>query len=291
MKKTNFKRIIDSLGVKLPDLDKFNLLGDMTSLWVDEHGGFIPLNYERGPLLYALIAKYRPETVLEFGTAKGYSTLSMAWAMEDFDIPGTIYTVDIIPTSKKQKVPINRGNKPELSFMSVDEIWDEIAPSSWIQKIKPLTGFSADIMRKTELPKIDFAYIDGAHFYEGVQHDFFAFLEKANDRFGVLFDDYIEREQYGVKRFIDDDISKYFDVTLIDTDAQRYFTRYTGSDYGMCWIDSDSIKKPIKEICNENNVKIILDKYYRFEKRLAMRYKINQKIPFMSGIKFNIFKK
>ena len=55
---------------------------------ISEKSKIMTINYERGILLYSLIAKYRPKNVLEIGTAEGYSALCMAWAMTDCKING-----------------------------------------------------------------------------------------------------------------------------------------------------------------------------------------------------------
>ena len=88
MKKPSVDNFVSELEVNLPSHEKFLKLGDFTSLWQNESGNFFRLNYERGPLLYALIAKFKPKNVLEFGTGGGYGTLCMAWAMSDYNIDG-----------------------------------------------------------------------------------------------------------------------------------------------------------------------------------------------------------
>ena len=73
------REFVQSLDVELPPIEKFWTLGDATALRVRQDGTFFRSNYERGILLYALVAKHRPNTVLEFGTGRGYGSLCMAW--------------------------------------------------------------------------------------------------------------------------------------------------------------------------------------------------------------------
>ena len=70
MKKVDVKTFINSLEKRIPSNDKFQKLGDLTALYKDKDGNFVRFNYERGPLIYALIAKYQPKNVLEFGTCR-----------------------------------------------------------------------------------------------------------------------------------------------------------------------------------------------------------------------------
>jgi predicted O-methyltransferase YrrM len=77
-------------------------------------------------LLYALIAKYKPKNILEFGTASGYATLCMAWAMEDHNIDGKIFTIDIEPMNKSTIRATNCGNGYTNELISRKEIWNKI---------------------------------------------------------------------------------------------------------------------------------------------------------------------
>ena len=54
---------------------------------------------------------------------------------------------------------------------------------------------------------IDFCFIDGGHDYWTVKHDFLSSLRIAGTACRFLFDDYIERKDYGVSRFIDQEIA------------------------------------------------------------------------------------
>jgi len=287
MRRIVVTEFIESLGIKLPPLEEFWKLGDMTALWTNEADQFVKLNYHRGPLLYALVAKYRPKKVLEFGRAKGYATLCMAWAMDDFNIDGKIYTLDTISPDHHIKIPVKRsGDEPVIETTSVNEIWNEVAKPNWIKRITQITGLSSEIMRRSDLPKFDMAYIDADHFYRGVRQDFYSFLKCSEEKFGVLFDDYIEREGFGVKRLVDNEISRDFDVMLIHTDLEDNLKEYTKSDYGMCWIHTDSLKRSFRDCYSGQDIQKVLDEYKMYEKRLKIRKTLNQKIPVLRKVRF-----
>ena len=78
MEEKDFQEFIEKLKVVIPSEEEFQKLGDVTALFRTEKHNFIRLNYERGMLLYALVAKYKPKNILEYGTASGYATLCMA---------------------------------------------------------------------------------------------------------------------------------------------------------------------------------------------------------------------
>ena len=288
MQISDVRSFIKSLEITVPDDKEFMKLSESTSMYsdnVESHS----INYERGILLYALIAKYKPQNVLEIGTAKGYSTLCMAWAMHDHNIPGTIYTIDPALNTKFE-IKID----DEIKFLTTLQLWEKIAPCEWISKIKPLVGYSGEIMNNHKFPKIDFAYIDGHHVYEAVEHDFYAFLKTSSNDFHILFDDYALSN--GVTNFIDNDISKNFDGILIKTDTEHPYKELVfdlNTEYkvyhAMCWFQSNSLKKPLQQVYPVHKINDILKKYRKFEKRWILRQKINQKIPILKNIKFSKF--
>jgi len=94
MKIISYDEFIQKMEVDIPSFEKFKKLGDMTALFERQKNDFIQLNYERGSLLYALISKLKPKNIIEFGTARGYSTLCMAWALSDNNLQGHIHTID-----------------------------------------------------------------------------------------------------------------------------------------------------------------------------------------------------
>ena len=286
MKITDIRSFIKSLEITVPDDKEFLRLSKSTPMY-PENEELHSINYERGILLYALIAKYKPQNVLEIGTAKGYSTLCMAWAMHDHNIPGTIHTIDpALDTKFEIKID------DEINVLTTPQLWNKIASDKWLSKIKPYSGHSGEIMCKYKFPKIDFAYIDGHHVFEAVQHDFYAFLNVSSNDFRILFDDYALSN--GVTKLIDNDVSKTFDGVLIKTNTEHPYKELGlnlnskfGVYHAMCWFQLDSLKKPLEQIYPIHIINNILKKYRKFEKRWILRQKINQKIPILKNIRFS----
>ena len=284
-------QFIDSLDVKTPLKEKFLELTHIFPISPQLNFAKQIPNYERGILLYSLIAKYKPKNVLEIGTAEGYSTLCMAWAMTDYNINGKIFTIDPKPFD----VPVERNvtwednPKHDTVMLSRRELWNKFADKEWIKKIEVLTGFSGEVLQKnTKLPKMDMGFIDGSHVYEAVVHDFYAFLEIASESFYLLFDDYVPNENDGVTKTIDEEVAPNFDIALIQTNAkeQRKESGESQDELYICWLDSESLKKPLREIYPKSKSEQIINKYLKREKRWKLRKNLNTKIPLLGRFRF-----
>ena len=288
---------IDSLNVQIPSKEKFLQL---TSIFPISPRYFKTIgkskysivNYERGILLYSLIAKYKPKNVLEIGTAEGYSALCMAWAMTDYNIDGRIFTIDPKPfdVPVERKITWEENPKHKTVMLSTKELWNKFANKEWIKKIEVLTGFSGEVLQKKteEFPKMDMGFIDGHHRYEAVIHDFYAFLQTTSENFYLLFDDYIPNEIGGVTQVIDEEVIPNFDVTLIKTNAkqQRKEVSGTENELDMCWMKSSSLKKPLEEVYPKSKSEQIIRKYLKWEKRWKLRKTLNKKIPLLGKFRF-----
>lgn len=182
--------------------------------------------YQHGRVLYTLLTHYLaknpslPVTILETGTARGFSTLCMAKALHDRARPGTIVTYDVIPTK-------------------VAMYWNSIAdmegPQTRLQLLKEYEVlvdkyiiFHQDDTR-TELTKLDasrvgFAFLDALHTYNAVrlEGDWVARRQKAGDM--MVFDDYSPQQFPGVTRAVDDLCDRYsYSKRIIELDDIRAY--------------------------------------------------------------------
>jgi len=283
---------IDSLNVQIPSKEKFLRLTRIFP--ISQKTKIKTINYERGILLYSLIAKYKPKNVLEIGTAEGYSALCMAWAMTDYDINGRIFTIDPKPFDVpiKREITWEENPKHESIMLSTKELWNKFANKEWIKKIEVLTGFSGEILQKKtkEFPKMNMGFIDGHHTYEAVIHDFYAFLQTASENFSLLFDDYSYHVDVNVSKAINEEIVPNFDVTQIITNAKQQRKEANRParthELGMCWIESRSLKKPLREIFPKSKSAQIINDYLKWEKRWKLRKNLNSKIPLLGRFRF-----
>ena len=286
-------QFINSLNVQIPSKEKFLQLTRIFPIYPQLKSDPI-INYERGILLYSLIAKYKPKNVLEIGTAEGYSALCMAWAMTDYDINGRIFTIDPKPFDVpiKREITWEENPKHDTVLLSTKELWNKFANKEWIKKIEVLTGFSGEILQKKikEFPKMDMGFIDGHHTYEAVIHDFYAFLQTASENFSLLFDDYSYHVDVNVSKAINEEIVPNFDVTQIITNAKQQRKEANRlaltHELGMCWIESRSLKKPLREIFPKSKSAQIINDYLKWEKRWKLRKNLNSKIPLLGRFRF-----
>ncbi|MBI5835229.1 MAG: class I SAM-dependent methyltransferase [Armatimonadetes bacterium] len=226
------------VGVDLPPADAFWRLGDATALRLDrEADRYYRLNYERGPLLYALVASRRPRTILEIGTARGYSTLCMAWALHDVGINGRIYTVDCGPATARREwaVDWHDGQGPHLVNASRAEVWAQVARREWLGRIETLHGRASGCLGRWRGPRVDLAYIDGGHAYDDARHDLYSILPLCSHPLALLFDDYDSDPRFGVGRLVDSEVAPRLDCTLITNDAAWSAGPLPSRGHGMVW--------------------------------------------------------
>jgi len=132
-------------------------------------GCFFRPNYERGILAAALIAKYRPQKILEIGFGRGYWVTCAAKAMYDAGIDGSIDSIDV------------NFDKNQIDKMS------QLFPSEWLKLIQMHQGPSVQVI--PQLPgEWDMIYIDGDHTLPGVTADWELIKNRFNQM--VIFDDY-----------------------------------------------------------------------------------------------------
>ena len=165
------EQLINSLNIQIPSKEKFLKLTHIFPIYPQLESNPV-IHYERGILLYSLIAKYKPKNVLEIGTAEGYSALCMAWAMTDYDINGRIFTIDPKPfdVPVKREITWEENPKYESIMLSTKELWNKFANKEWIKKIEVLTGFSGEILQKKtkEFPKMNMGFIQKVNFLVSV---------------------------------------------------------------------------------------------------------------------------
>jgi len=242
--------MMQELGLDLSEKtkDEFRQLAGITALRQAQDGTYYVRNWWRGPLLYALVSHYRPRSVLEFGTGRGYGALSMAKASLEQGFECRVWTIDHIPPTTRQLWPIDEGNRARTKSLALDEVWEQSISARIRERISCLTGNSYSVMhewKRLGRPNIDFFFIDGGHDYRTVKHDFIAGLRVANSGAAFLFDDYGKRKRYGGKKLIDNECvpkCPQGSVEVIDTFAGRDLPSAEGKvDHKMALLDTKQI--------------------------------------------------
>ena len=198
LKTFDLNEYLKKLNVPLPETQRFQNLVDVLAYFKSSVGNkeIINFNFERGYLLYCLVAMLKPKNVLEIGTAQGFSALCMAWAMNDFKIDGNIHTIDYINHDHEFLHYYKESEQISQKITTRRKLWKEFAEPAWVQKIHIITGYVGQVIDKAKLPKIDFFYIDGPHFYSGVKHDFLSSLLLSSSNSTFLMYDYIDRPYF-----------------------------------------------------------------------------------------------
>ena len=155
------------------------------------------LCYAHGRLLYTVLSDYiqkkreagvevRALTILETGTARGFSALCMAKALSDMACDGTILTLDLISHSESHYWNCIDDNQRRKTRKELLARWSDLVE----RHIVFLRGDTRFLLERLVLGKVDFAFLDGAHTFEDVMFEFKQIrdLQKSGDI--IVYDDY-----------------------------------------------------------------------------------------------------
>lgn len=143
-------------------------------------------------------------TILETGTARGFSSIIMGSVLQHFDKNGTIYTIDHVNRFDNCYKSAELGR--EISFRECVEEWGDIVD----RYIRPLNGNSYNILKDydTKLERIHFAFLDGSHFYNDLTFElqYVENKQKAGDI--IVCDDYTHSQFPEICKAIDEFLTK-----------------------------------------------------------------------------------
>tara|TARA_B100000989_G_scaffold231451_1_gene178257 strand:+ start:233 stop:1075 length:843 start_codon:yes stop_codon:yes gene_type:complete len=185
------------------------------------------LNYAHGRLLYSVIRNYvklnqnNKISIIETGTARGFSSLCMAKALNDSEVDGVICTFDLLPHS--EKIYWNVITDHQMGKISRQELLKE-----WVTLLEKyivfIQGYTYIELPKVNLQRVNLAFLDGAHTYKDVM---FEFNEIKNSQYKgdlIIFDDYNEKLFPGIVKAVDRICSKnnYEKRVINSTDHRSY---------------------------------------------------------------------
>lgn len=126
-----------------------------------------------GRLLFRLVNRFQPKTIVELGTSLGITTLYLAMPSND----NTVYTIEGSPSvSAIAREGFRKLNRMNIRLLEGN--FDTVLPGLL-----------------QELPEVDMAYVDGNHRYEPTMRYFEMFLSKKTEQSFFVFDDiYWSRE-------------------------------------------------------------------------------------------------
>jgi len=162
-----------------------------------------PHKNQRHHVIYEIIKRLQPKTIVETGVYKGKNAASMignASVATDSNGEGIQYwgydMFEDIDVDMSEKEFHTKGlRKPQPTYDNVQKLISSACPKADINLIR---GNTKDTLAYT---KAEFAFIDGGHSIETIKHDY----EKLKDSSVIVFDDYYRQGDTGkmpdVKQF------------------------------------------------------------------------------------------
>lgn len=144
-----------------------------------------PPNWQHGRLIYAVGRRYladhpkQAQTWLDIGTAKGFSACAMSWALGDAHEPGDIFSYDIInPYSREPRNSVEDGKtvREFVEPFAAPGVFMSFHSAAALRALSPQT-------------RINLAFIDGSHTYDGVRADIDLVSSRQQAGDVILFDD------------------------------------------------------------------------------------------------------
>lgn len=185
-----------------------------------------PICYQHGRLLYAALIQYvrssRSATIniLETGTARGFSSVCMAKALKDSGAAGKIVTFDVLPHDAPiywNCVADVEGAKSRSDLL-VD--YHDLLEAY----IVFVQGDASLQLPKVQMPRVHFAFLDGAHRYSDVHREFATLKDKQLSGDVVFFDDYSTDGFPGVVSAVDEICEQYgYDKRVLEVTPERSY--------------------------------------------------------------------
>lgn len=145
-----------------------------------------PPNWMHGRILYALGRSYLAREAgeqywLDIGSAKGFSAMCMAWALDDSEREGRVLSLDVIdPNSREPRNSVDDSK-------TLAEFTQDYLPMG--SDVMFMQGSAADVIGSGAPERINFAFIDGSHLYDGVKSDISVVAPRQQPGDIILFDD------------------------------------------------------------------------------------------------------
>ena len=167
------------------------------------------------------VKKKSPKTFLEVGvfhgvTARNICELLYKIHKEDFKYIG-LDLFEINNENKSEVIPNTIFSNPlkniYFKFLKKQNPYSKEAVEDLLKKYKNnvtlIKGNSNLVLKKIDMSKIDFVFLDGGHAYETVKNDLECCLDVVNSNGTVLCDDYdLGAQAPEVKRAIDEFVQK-----------------------------------------------------------------------------------
>ena len=194
------KLMLDNFGY-LHDEDHMNEIGLHLQIVIKNSK---PL-YLHGFVLTSALHQYITETgydsytILETGTARGFSSICMATILDKLKKNGNIITIDKLSHTKSgifQCIDTVDGPKSRIEILKP---WEK-----FMKYIDFKCGDSNDILNNLKLDRIHFAFLDGHHEYNYVKYELEFVCKYQCSGDVIVCDDYTKNKFPGICKAIDE---------------------------------------------------------------------------------------
>ncbi|HRC26481.1 MAG TPA: class I SAM-dependent methyltransferase [Alphaproteobacteria bacterium] len=190
-----------------------------------------PLCYQHGRILYAALRRYLDTTencpaltpnptILETGTARGFSATILAKALHDHAAGGKILTFDLLPHNTPMFwncIDDQEGPKTRRALLAP---WSDLV-DRFIVFIETDSRIG---LQKIAASRIGFAFLDGAHTYRDVAFEFETVSAHQKPGDIIVFDDYSPDLFPGLVRAVDEGCqTQGYDKEFIRSDKNRAY--------------------------------------------------------------------
>lgn len=171
------------------DTDWLDDLALHTQVVVKSYKGSV-IAYPHGRLLYSLLRKmiadngHRFVNIVETGTARGFSALCMAKAIQDAGIDGRIFTIDLLPHVKPIFWNCIDDHKGRHTRSQLLEPWADLK-----KHIVFLQGNTLDLVPSLGVDRVHFAFLDARHIEVTVMAEFETVENRQVPGDMIFFDD------------------------------------------------------------------------------------------------------
>lgn len=204
------------------DPDWFHQLGLLTQVPIKKS----PICYQHGRLLYAALTRFVRQrarqhlTIVETGTARGFSALCMARALDDGGATGKILTFDVLPheTPMLWNSVADAGGPRTRAQLLAD--YGELIERYVIFH----RGDTSRALARVTAPRVHFAFLDSVHTYDHVMAEFAALRDRQVAGDVLFFDDYSPDAYPGVVAAADEicRTHRYAAQVVAATPERRY---------------------------------------------------------------------
>ena len=182
-----------------------------------------PINFDHGFLLYSVVAdlaKNRENlSILETGTARGFSSIVMSRACSDECCPLNLITLDVLPHNRSIYWNSYTDLKGKMKRSEILGRYEKY--SKCITFLQMNTRIS---LNRLHIDHIDFAFLDGAHKYSDVVSEgrFVAQRQKPGDL--IVFDDYNKILFPGIVRGVEALVKEFdYQIEIIGGKDDRFY--------------------------------------------------------------------